>query len=220
LTVGPQCVQNVDMVVENQKIAVMLSGSGTTLQNLIDHQASGTLIGTIQLVISDNERAFGLERARGVGIESIVLTPSSFASESAYESELFERLNNANIRLVVLAGYLKKVPINSSWAGRIINIHPALLPKFGGPGMYGLKVHRQVLDAKGSISGCTVHFVDDQYDHGPIIDQGFVRVYVNDSPESLQSRVQICERALLPKAINDVLMEKVKLESNNRISRL
>src|SRR5262245_8045712 len=116
-------------------IAVMLSGSGTTFQNLLDREKSGDLLGRLALVISDNPDAYGLKRAEKAGIEHIVLRPQIIKSE--YSTQFFHVLDSRNIQLVLLAGYLKMVPVREEWNGRILNIHPALLPKFGGRGMYG-----------------------------------------------------------------------------------
>jgi phosphoribosylglycinamide formyltransferase-1 len=198
-------------------IAVMLSGSGTTFQNLLEREKDGRLLGHISLVVADNAKAYGLQRAEIVGIENMVLSPRVLGDD--YAATFFRLLTDRNISLVVLAGYLKIVPMNAKWLGKIVNIHPALLPKFGGKGMYGLHVHEAVIRSGEAVSGCTVHFVDNEYDHGPIIAQSTVPVLLGDSPQTLQSRVQEAERVLYPKVISEIISGHIQLMQDGSIRR-
>lgn len=178
------------------RVAVCASGGGTNLQALLDHLgASGPA--TIVVVLSDRADARALDRARHAGVAAEVFTRPSDAAE------WLERLSRWEVDLVVLAGYLKLVPapVVAAYAGRIINIHPALLPRFGGRGMYGRRVHEAVLASGDPESGATVHLVDEQYDHGAVLAQGRVPVEPGDTPETLASRVLEQEHRLLPAVV-------------------
>lgn len=175
-----------------QRIAVLASGGGSNLEALCVAM-NGRHDAAVVLVVSDRPRAGALERARRRGIAATLVDP---ADDRALEAALAAHA----IDWIVLAGYLRRVPpaVVSRWRGRIVNIHPALLPRFGGPGMYGLRVHRAVLAAGERESGATVHMVDDEYDHGPVLAQWTVPIEPDDTPESLAARVLALEHRLLP----------------------
>jgi phosphoribosylglycinamide formyltransferase 1 len=180
-------------------IAVFASGGGSNFQALIDHAEAGDLHATLSLCIGNNSKAMAFERAKKHGIPVRHLAPSRFADEDAYVKELRSVLREYRIDLIVLAGYMKRIPatVVAEYHNRIVNIHPGLLPAFGGPGLYGEKVHQAVLDYGSKISGITVHFVDEEYDHGPIIFQETTTVLDDDDAHSLAERVLKIEHASL-----------------------
>ena len=183
------------------RIAVLASGGGTNLQAIIDHYATlKNPAGSIELVASNRESAGALDRARVVGI------PAEVFDTNDDGSSLSSLLHRWSIDLVVLAGYLKHIPapVVEQYRGRIINIHPGLLPDFGGPGMYGARVHAAVLTSGATTTGLTVHFVDDEYDHGPVIAQWRMRVKIDDTPESLADRVLSAEHIVYPRVVEMV----------------
>ncbi|MDA3733844.1 phosphoribosylglycinamide formyltransferase [Niameybacter massiliensis] len=183
------------------RIAVLVSGSGSNLQSIIDAVENHTLTSQIVSVISNKEDAFGLERAKTHHIPAYFINPK----EEGYDEKLLVRLQEDQVDLVVLAGYLKIVDANliKAYRGRIINIHPSLLPKFGGKGYYGIRVHEAVLAAGESESGATVHFVDEGVDTGKTILQKTVPVYETDTPQLLQQRV-------LHEVEHKILVEAIK----------
>jgi phosphoribosylglycinamide formyltransferase-1 len=185
------------------RVAVFISGSGTNLQSLIDSCAEVTFPAEITLVMSSKKKAFGLERARNHSIPAVVLRKKDFGTEQEYADEMLTTLKDHHIEIVCLAGYLKLIPsrIVRYFENRILNIHPALLPKFGGTGMYGMRVHEAVIAAGESESGPTVHIVDEVYDHGRIFMQRKVPVLPDDTPEVLQKRVLAVEHELYPEAL-------------------
>lgn len=182
------------------RLAVMLSGGGRTLLNLLDVIERGELAATIPLVIASRE-CVGADRARRAGIETRVV-PGDITAE-----RLAAILDEHRIDWVVLAGYLRRVRIPAKYRGRVVNIHPALLPDFGGPGMYGHHVHRAVLDAGVRESGCTVHLCDDAYDQGPIVLQRRCPVLPDDTVESLAARVFALECEAYPEALRRLIRE-------------
>lgn len=182
-------------------LAVLLSGSGTTLQNLIDRIAAGTLAAEIRCVIGSRQSAYGLERARRHGIPASALPRRDYPNDAAFNRAVWEEIREYEADLVVLAGFMLLLDVPPDYVHRIMNVHPALIPAFCGRGMYGHHVHEAVLHYGAKVSGATVHFVDDQYDHGPIILQGTVPVLDDDTPDSLAMRVQELERELYPRAI-------------------
>ncbi len=196
------------------RVAVLASGGGSNLAALLAHlDALGEARATdVVLVASDRAGAPALERARACGIEAAHLAAPSDAHAIA------RLLETHAVDLVVLAGYLKHVPaaVTARYAGRMLNVHPSLLPAFGGPGMYGARVHRAVLDAGTRVSGATVHFVDEAYDRGPVVAQWPVPVLPGDSPESLAARVLRVEHLLLPRAVEAVAAGRVSLGPNGR----
>jgi formyltetrahydrofolate-dependent phosphoribosylglycinamide formyltransferase len=183
------------------RLAVLISGGGTTLQNLVERIAGGSLNAEIALVISSSSKAFGVERARAAGLTVEVIRREDFESVSAFSDAIFSRCRAAGVELVTLGGFLKLLKVPADFAGRVMNIHPALLPAFGGKGMYGHHVHEAVLASGARVTGCTVHFVDDQFDHGPVILQRTVPVLDDDTPESLAARVFEQECEMYPEAI-------------------
>src|SRR4051794_22867240 len=184
------------------RIAVLISGGGTTLRNLIEKIQAGTLAAEIRLVISSNPNAAGLRFAEAAKIPTLVVEKNKSLSAEAFSEAIFGPCRAANVEYVVMGGFLKHVLIPPDFQNRVLNIHPALLPAFGGKGMYGLRVHEAVLAAGAKQSGCTVHFVDNEYDHGPILLQRQVDVLKRDTPESLQARVFAAECDAYPAALN------------------
>ena len=188
---------------ERMKLAVLVSGGGSNLQAIVDAVESGTLDIDINLVLSNKSDAFALERARNHGIPAVVHSSGDFPSKEEFRARFLEILLEHEVNFVVLAGYLKKLPITviRRFPRRIINIHPALLPKYGGMGFYGIKVHQAVIQAGDRETGVTIHYVDDKYDHGDIILQEKVRVEQDDTPEALAARVLRLEHSVLPKVL-------------------
>ncbi len=184
------------------RLAVLISGAGTTLRNLLDKIAAGQLRAEIAAVISSSADAKGLRHAAAAGVAAFVVEPKSFATPADFSAAVFGHCRAANADLVVMGGWLKLITIPPDFAGRVINIHPALIPQFCGKGMYGPRVHEAVLAAGTKLSGCTVHFVDNQYDEGPIIAQRAVPVLDGDTPVSLAARVFAAECELFPQVIN------------------
>lgn len=194
-------------------IGVLISGGGTNLQAIIDNIDNGNINGDIKLIISNKSNAYGLERGRLAGIQSIFIDPRNFKSIEEYNKSLIEEFKNMNIQLIVLAGYLKvlsKEFISSFDA--IINIHPSLIPSFCGKGFYGEKVHEEVLKYGVKYTGATVHFVDEGTDTGPIIFQEVVKVDPHDTVESLQKKVLKEEHRLLVEAIKLYCEGKLRIE--------
>ena len=188
-----------------KKIAVLVSGGGTNLQSIMDNIDSGAITGAeIAVVISNNPGAYALERARNHGIEAVCISPKSFPDREAFNEALLEKVNEYHLDLIVLAGFLVRIPpkMIEKYRNRIINIHPSLIPSFCGVGCYGLKVHEAALKRGVKVTGATVHFVDEGMDSGPIILQKAVEVKPGDTPEILQRRVmEEAEWKILPKAI-------------------
>lgn len=197
------------------KVAVLVSGGGSNLQAIIDRIADGTVTDTeIAVVISNNRSAFALERAAKVGIENICISPKDYADRSEFNSALISKIDEYNVDLIVLAGFLVVIPpeMVQKYKNRIINIHPSLIPSFCGTGYYGLKVHEGVLKRGVKVSGATVHFVDEGTDTGPIILQKAVEVCEGDTPEILQRRImEQAEWILMPQAINLIAHNKVEI---------
>ena len=185
-------------------LGVLLSGSGRTLQNLIDRIAAGTLDARIEVVVSSNPEAFGLERARKAGIPAAIVARKPFRDPESHSRAVTEALEQRPLDLVILAGYIHLYLFPQKWAGRVLNIHPALLPQFGGKGFYGHKVHEAVLASGARESGCTVHFADHQYDTGAIILQRKVPVLAGDTADALAERVFQAECEAYPEAIRKV----------------
>lgn len=200
------------------KIAVCVSGGGTNLQAIMDRIEDGTIKNTqIAVVISNKPGAFALERARGRGIPSVCISPKDYSDREGFADAMVNTLREYSVNLVVFAGYLVVVPgkIIKEYRNRIINIHPSLIPAHCGMGYYGLKVHESVLAAGNKVTGATVHFVDEEADHGPIILQKAVNVHEGDTPEILQRRVmEQAEWKILPEAINLIGEGRVYIEGN------
>jgi len=191
------------------RLAVLLSGGGTTLQNLADVIGRGELDASINVVISSNAEAFGLQRAAKLQLPSFVVAKNDFETPQQRSQRVFELVRDAGAQLVCLAGYLSLLHVPDDFAHRVINIHPALLPSFGGQGMYGRRVHEAVLAVGCKVSGCTVHFCDQSYDTGPIIVQRTCPVHDDDTPESLAKRVFEQECIAYPEAIRLIAAGRV-----------
>jgi phosphoribosylglycinamide formyltransferase-1 len=194
------------------RLAVLLSGAGTTLQNLIDEIAAGRLNAAISIVIGSRPGLGGIERAAAAKLPNFVVERS--APEPDFSRRIFSLIDDAGVDLVLFAGWLRLLEIPDKYAGKVMNIHPALLPSFGGKGMYGKKVHQAVLDHGCKISGCTVHFVDSAYDNGPIIVQRPCPVREDDTAESVAHRVFEEEKIAYPQAIR--LFQEQKLTLRGR----
>ncbi len=183
------------------RLAVLISGAGTTLQNLIDRIAGGRLSARIAVVIASRADAGGLERARRADISAEVVPRKDFPDVDRFNDALHACLERYEFDLIIMAGFLSPFQLRGRYAGRVLNVHPALIPAFCGKGFYGERVHRAVLEAGVKVSGCTIHFADDEYDHGAIIAQGAVPVLDDDTPETLAARVHQVENELYPEAI-------------------
>jgi formyltetrahydrofolate-dependent phosphoribosylglycinamide formyltransferase len=182
------------------RLAVLISGSGRTLDNLLEWIAAGRLAASVETVVSSRADVRGVRIAERAGIPVAVLPRAGRAVE-AWSDEIFAACRAARADLVVMAGFLHLVRIPADFAGRVVNIHPSLLPAFGGQGFHGMHVHRAVIERGCTVSGCTVHLVDDEYDHGRILLQKAVPVLPDDTPESLAARVFAAECHALPEAI-------------------
>ena len=195
------------------RIAVLASGGGSNLQALLDHFAAlcERRAGDVVLVASNHADAGALERARIAGIATVVVSPGGDEMDTLFTEHAID--------LVVLAGYLRfvPVPVTRRYAGRMVNVHPALLPEFGGPGMYGARVHRAVLAARALASGPTVHFVDEVYDHGAVIAQWRVPVQLADDEHTLAARVLRAEHLLYPRVVQAVAAGDVQLTNDGRV---
>lgn len=200
------------------KIAVLVSGGGTNLQALIDAQKRGEIIGgEITLVISSNPNAYALERAKGNGIETLVIERKNYADRAEYTVAIRDALLASKADLVVYAGFMTILDeqIVNAFENRMMNVHPALIPSFCGEGYYGLRVHEAVLASGVKLTGATVHFVTEKCDGGPIILQSAVEVKFDDTSETLQKRVmEQCEWKILPKAVSLFCQGKIKVIGN------
>lgn len=198
------------------KVTVLVSGGGTNLQAIIDRISDGTVHNTkIVKVISNNAGAYALERAKKAGIDTAVLSPKDYEDREIFNYALLEALEETKCDLVVLAGYLVAIPpqVVKAFQGKIINIHPALIPSFCGKGYYGLHVHEKVLERGVKVTGATVHFVDEDLDHGQIILQKAVNIPEGITPEELQQKVMHeAEWIILPKAIDLIAQGKVVID--------
>ncbi|MCX7930484.1 MAG: phosphoribosylglycinamide formyltransferase [Chlorobi bacterium] len=187
-------------------VAIFGSGRGSTARALLEHQRSGEAEYHCVLVISDRSDAGILAVAQEYKIPALVMSPRDFSDRDTYVRAMLNYLAERAVIVIALAGYLRKVPseIVAAYANRIVNIHPALLPKFGGKGMYGINVHRAVLDAGEHCSGATIHRVTEEYDAGEILEQVRVPIFATDTPYSLMERVQTAERWFYPRALDRV----------------
>ena len=197
-------------------IAVLVSGGGTNLQALIDAQGRGELInGRITAVISSTPGAYALERAKAAGIPGYVAARKDYPSSQAMTAALVDKLKGLDIDLVVLAGFMVILTgeMVRAFPNAILNVHPALIPSFAGPGCYGLHVHEKALEYGVKLSGATVHFVSEECDGGPIVSQKAVEVLPDDTPEVLQRRImEQCEWQLLPQAVSLFCQDRLKVE--------
>jgi phosphoribosylglycinamide formyltransferase 1 len=195
------------------RVAVPLSGGGTTLQNLIDRCADGRLPeARVVAVVASRPDAFGLERGRRAGLPAFVVERKACTSREEFSARVFGRCREVGADLVCLGGFLQLLTIPPDFANRVMNIHPALLPAFGGKGFHGRHVHEAVLEAGVKLSGCTVHFCDNSYDTGPIIIQRAVAVLDDDTPETLAARVFGQECEAYPEAIRLFAQGRLRVE--------
>ena len=188
------------------KLGVLASGGGSNLQSIIDSSLDGSLSADVVVVISNNSGAGALERARKHGIDALHISAVTEGDVEAMDRRITEEMVSRGVDFVALAGYMKKIGsvLLKAYEGKMLNIHPALLPKFGGEGMYGMNVHRAVLAAGETESGPTVHIVDSVYDHGEILAQIKVPVLPDDTPETLQKRVLAREHEIYPATIQKI----------------
>ena len=200
------------------RLAVLLSGGGTTLQNLLDRIADGRLRARIVRVVSSNVAALGLMRAEAAGVPTTVVERKKCTSRAEFSQRILDACRGDGAELVCMGGFLQLVEIPPDFAGRVMNIHPALIPAFCGKGFHGLHVHKSVLEAGVKVSGCTVHFADNEYDHGPIILQRVVPVLDDDTPEELAARVFEQECEAYPEAIR--LFAEGRLHTEGRRVRV
>ncbi len=203
------------------RIAVLVSGGGTNLQAIIDKVASGEIKNTeIAVVVSNNKKAYALERAKAAGIPAVGLSVKQYPDREAFHEAVIETIDSYKVDLIVLAGCLMYIPpkLIQKYHNRIINIHPSLIPSFCGKGYYGLAVHEKVLERGVKVTGATVHFVDEILDNGPILLQKPVMIENDDTPEVLQLRVmQQAEWIILPQAINLIAQGKVTIDGRRAI---
>lgn len=193
------------------RLGVLLSGGGTTLQNIADHIARGELHAAVACVISSNPDAYGLTRAANLSIPAKTVRRKDHNSPAEFSDVIFQALREAKVDLVCLAGFLSLLVIPDDFAGKVINIHPSLLPSFGGRGMHGHHVHEAVIAAGCKVSGCTVHFADQTYDTGPIIVQRCCPVLEDDNADTLAKRVFEQECVAYPEAIRLIAAGRVRL---------
>ena len=191
------------------RLAVLISGGGTTMLNLADHIDAGSLDASIALVLASNDTAAaaGLARAAGRGLPTVTARRRDFADASTFSDHVFRLVRDHDADLVCLAGFLSLLVIPDDYAGRVLNIHPSLLPKFGGQGMHGRHVHEAVLAAGETVTGCTVHLADNTYDTGPILLQRTCPVLPDDTPDTLAARVFALECDAYPDAIRSLADE-------------
>jgi formyltetrahydrofolate-dependent phosphoribosylglycinamide formyltransferase len=194
------------------RLAVLLSGGGTTLQNLLDRIADGRLNASVVQVVSSRADAFGVKRAQRAGVSTVVVERKSCASREEFSAKIFEPCREASADLVCMAGFLQLVLIPDEFRGRVMNIHPALIPSFCGKGFHGQHVHEAVIASGVKVTGCTVHFADNVYDNGPIIIQRPVPVLDDDTAETLAARVFEQECEAYPEAIQLFAEGRLKID--------
>jgi phosphoribosylglycinamide formyltransferase 1 len=192
-------------------IGMLISGGGTTLKNLLHWHQRGQLPVEFSMVVSSGPQAKGLQIADDWGIQTAVVRRRECQTAEAHRDAIFELFRRKSVELVVMGGYLEHLLIPEDYSHRVVNIHPSLIPAFCGKGFYGQRVHQAVLDFGAKISGCTVHFADDHYDHGPIIAQRACPVYEDDTPETLAARVFELECQLLPECIAAIARSEVTI---------
>jgi len=191
-----------------KRLALFISGTGGNALNLLLACREGRVPGLPVLGLASTAKADGLARLAAEGLATTVVVRKDFEFDEAFSEACYRAAEAAGAEVICLCGWLKKLTVPTRWAGRILNIHPGLLPRYGGPGMYGMHVHRAVLAAGEAESGATVHLVDDEYDHGRILDQLRVPVRAGDTPEDLQQRVYAAEMELFPRALAAYLSER------------
>ncbi len=194
------------------QLAFLLSGSGTTLENLLEKIDQGNLDARIQLVLSSDPDAYGLVRARKHDIPTAVVAPDEFDDREKFSEAISAELDRVDPDLICMGGFMHFYVVPNRYRYRVINIHPSLLPEFGGEGFYGHHVHEAVLEADREQTGCSVHFVTNEgYDEGPVIQQETVPVRPNDTPETLEKRVKEMERELYPRTIQLFAEDRVRI---------
>ena len=193
-------------------LAILISGSGTTLQNLIDKINDKTLNANIQIVISSTPATYGVKRAEQNNIPVSIVQRKGFNNSEIFSNTIINKIEKYSVDLIILAGFLHLFKIPDKYTGKAMNIHPGLIPSFCGKGYYGHHVHEAVIESGVKVSGCTVHFVDNEYDCGPIIIQRVVQVHEDDSPETLAQRVFKEECIAYPEAINLFAEGRLKIE--------
>ncbi|MEK6238233.1 MAG: phosphoribosylglycinamide formyltransferase [Planctomycetales bacterium] len=199
-------------------VVVLISGGGTTLANLLDKINDGLPV-RVKQVISSNPQAKGIQFAEQAGIPHSVIERRSYPDVAAFSEELFRVCRDAEIDMAVMGGFLKRVVIPADFRNRVLNIHPSLIPSFCGQGFYGSRVHQAALDYGVKVSGCTVHFVDDEYDHGPILLQRTVPVHDGDDAETLAARVFAAERDAYPEALRLCAEGRVECDGRRVVIR-
>ena len=191
-----------------KRLALFISGTGGNALNLLRACHEGRVAGLPVLGLASTAKAGGLARFEAEGLATALVVRQDFESDEAFSEACYREAEAAGAEVICLCGWLKKLTVPPRWVGRILNIHPGLLPRYGGPGMYGMHVHRAVLEAGEAETGATVHLVDGEYDHGRILDQMRVPVLPDDTPEVLQKRVYAAEMELFPKALAAFLNEQ------------
>lgn len=194
------------------KLAVLISGGGRTLKNFLELAAEGGLPVDVRLVVSSSDKAGGLEHARNADVAAAVVERRDFGSDEAYGEAIFAACRAAGVDYVVMAGFLKLAPVPADFAGRVVNIHPSLIPAFCGHGMYGHRVHQAVLDYGAKVTGVTVHFVDNEYDAGPIIWQQPTPVFDDDTADTLADRVFELEKEAYPHVLRLLAAGQISLD--------
>ena len=193
-------------------LAILISGTGRTLQNLLERIEVGTLAADVRLVIASTPQARGLQYAEQAGIPIQIVERQDHDSRETFSQTIFYHCDESDVDYVILAGYIKLLSIPESYKNRVLNIHPALIPAFAGKGYFGDYVHQAVLQYGAKVSGCTVHFVDNEYDHGPVILQKAIDVSETDTVSSLNDRVFEIERVAYPEAIQLLAEGKIRIE--------
>ena len=193
-------------------IAVLISGTGRTLKNLLERIEAGTLGVDVRLVVASTPQAKGLQHAEQAGIPIQIVERKDHESRDSFSQAIFRSCDEADVDYVILAGYIKMLAIPETYKNRVLNIHPSLIPAFAGKGYFGDYVHQAVLQYGAKVTGCTVHFVDNEYDHGPVVLQRAVEVLEHDTVTSLNDRVFETERTVYPEAIQLLAEGKIRVE--------
>jgi len=194
------------------RVAVLLSGSGTSLENLLERIDAGEVPARVAMVIASQEEAFGLERARQRDIPALAVPRRRYREVKEFNDRIHEALEPHDVDLVLLLGFLSPFELRGRYEGRTMNVHPALIPAFSGRGFYGRRVYEAVLESGVKLTGATVHFADPDYDQGPIVLQEAVPVHDDDTVETLSERVQAAERRLVPKAVRLFAQGRLSIE--------
>ncbi len=187
-------------------IGFLLSGSGSTLQNFIDLKNKNKFFGSISVVISSKKEAYGLKRAKKANIPAFIVEYKHFKNDvDSYSKKISKILKDYDCDLIVMGGFMSFYKVPKEFENKVLNVHPSLIPSFCGKGMYGEKVHKAVLEYGVKFTGCTVHLVNNEYDKGPIVAQGIVEVFDDDTEKTLSQKVQAKERELYPEIVNNFI---------------